>query len=556
MLLELCKGVDGTDPETRAALNKALKTATASAAVYSRVLPHHTLLLPPGSLPITFKGAVQRAKAEKQFSSELDALQAGKTEGMTTLAEPEGEDEDEGYDSTAFASSKKGGAKKERNYEFLTGARFLACMWVVIVHHTDLSYLHSDNKEDAVADGAMRRAGIAMIFFMMVSGFGCHLSNAKVDVIAKGWKGYGRFLFERLDRIVLTLWLGFLILFLIQPWNNPTHYKFSDPEYIAEFFLCTLTFNGINSLAVDTQLCLGDGWFIGALVPLFAAYPLFARLIRAIDRKAGGWGLSAFCLVLWCIYFVPILIVTLNAFNAGIPFESGILGIRGLQRFVGFHAVDFFIGAAMAHLSMKHAKLMDAAPGAKTLLPMCQDGEKKRSGLYYARAVAADLTVASIMVYAFTIFSSNVCKDAGHEGMATCKDPNVQQLADSHAFVPLVALFLYGASAGGGAGCFARIFEFAGLVAFGDYSLDVFVLSAPVAVFLMALKFDMEGMDFMNIEGFVIYVTLLWLFSVASARLLMAPLSATLRRCLLDGEGCGACGCCKPRSTEVVAKTV
>jgi hypothetical protein len=138
LLLELAEGADPDNPATRDRLRRALSAANAQQPHYSAVLPGHALLLPPGALPKTVKGTVQRHKCCACFATEVEQVWSGEYTGVTLLDEAADELEYDSLSLTKQAAGKKGGGGDggRRPFDFLSGGRFFAALWVVCVHAT------------------------------------------------------------------------------------------------------------------------------------------------------------------------------------------------------------------------------------------------------------------------------------------------------------------------------------------------------------------------------------------------------------------------------------
>jgi hypothetical protein len=399
-----------------------------------------------------------------------------------------------------------------------------------------MAFMTSDSRMTATLDGALGRAGVAMSFFMITAGFGTHLSNSSRNLLTEGWAAYRKFAIERNDRIVLTLWLNLTLLFFFRPWVNGTNFSYT-AVYFLEYLFCVLTFNMAPVLKPEAELCQGDGWFIGALVPLTLLYPVFAWVIKTIDRRAGSCGLVVLAVIAWMTYFVPLLAILLNRVESDAPDypDENVVGKLGIQRFIVYHTVDFFFGCVIANVVLKHRSYDEVRED--TLLPMWRSASGTTNLFVYVRGALADLSVLSVFIYVFTTFGSTVCKTR----FVTCMDMDMKLAIDSHAFVPVFALWLYGSAAKGGMGFFSRILEFPGLVAFGYFALDAYLLSEPLGTFSIGVGFEMRGQKFVNSEGFVTYLILLWLLSGVNAQCIMAPLT-TWTRSVIEG-GCTAAAC-------------
>jgi len=551
MALELVKGVDGKNEEVRQKLKDALEAANAIQPAYSHVKPAHVLVVEDGTLPVTVKGNVQRGKAEKQLATELDSLEAGDRSGLTTLLD---DDEDEGYDSLAL--TKGSGPAKKKQYEWLHGARFLAAMWIIGVHHESLDYIEGGVKTTATLDAALSRAGVALSFFMVVSGFGCHLSNSKKN-ITRSFGHYVTFLIERLDRVILTMWLSLFLIYLLSPLAKDNATYTWDPSYpggdLSEMVFCIASLNTPQAFYPSSVHCTGEAWFIGALVPSFLAYPLYQKVVKFMDRKTGTPGLLILGLVVWLAYFIPNIFALQNGtgskyFNLAnadrqseIPpklttqsaqaadasqraMQSSTVS-RWMQRFVVYNMCDFFIGIIAAHLVSKSNKADKAADALVDMKKKPSMASRCVSAII-SRGTLADLIVVLIGVYTFAVYIKKICLSEDF----TCLNEEMQRLFDSHLLVFPICFMLWGGCKDGGSGIFASLCEQPALQSLGMYSLDAYLLGTPLMLLFLWLGFEMDYKTFSSPVVFMTYLLTLWLVSGINAELFMAPLTARMRK--------------------------
>ena len=191
------------------------------------------------------------------------------------------------------------------------------------------------------------------------------------------------------------------------------------------------------------------------------------------------------------------------------------------HKFVGF-AIDFLAGAATASLVRRHERTLSGAWAARL------------------RGLLADACVLVVFFYALGLRTRlGVCPglfSVVHD-RATCLRRPISVMVDQHGFTFVFALFIYGASAKGGAGVAASVLSHPAPVALGRYSLEVYLFSIPIAVVLSGLGLpsedNIEGhyalLKFVQVEAFVAYQLVLWIFSGLVAELLVAPATAWLR---------------------------
>ena len=103
-----------------------------------------------------------------------------------------------------------------------------------------------------------------------------------------------RFWSSRLDRILLTVWFSYALIYIAQAANGVFVLD-------ANKFLCPLTAN-LNAVAEDNVLgrvqivpnvtfiqpaCDNvPVWFVAAMIPSWVAYPLLAHLLRRVVRRS------------------------------------------------------------------------------------------------------------------------------------------------------------------------------------------------------------------------------------------------------------------------------
>jgi hypothetical protein len=108
-------------------------------------------------------------------------------------------------------------------------------------------------------------------------------------------------------------------------------------------------------------------------------------------------------------------------------------------------------------------------------------------------------------------------------------------MLDTHAMTMLIALFLYGASAGGGSGLAARILGHPALSSLGGYALDIYIV-APWVSFVYKPLMGVGSYDYVFGLPFEVYFLQFGttvLIAVAIAEWVLMPLGRRLqKRCL------------------------
>lgn len=255
----------------------------------------------------------------------------------------------------------------------------------------------------------------------------------------------------------------------------------------------------------------GQTWTVAALLPSWILYPLTCRVIALIERAGGVHGLFALAVALWCISFGPLLAVF--AWQ-----EYWITIEQGVWSYVWpvSQLPDFALGAVAAALAIRHTSNEQ------------QDAGSSQAGYSSARGFIADACVAVILVTCFVTPSSGLRE--GWEPLF------------NHGFALVLALFLYGSAAQGGAGLIARLLSHDALVGFGDYSFEVYLFQYPVHEIFVAAG-DLTGAFTMrnasgthntNSCGFMAFFLALWLSAGLYAEYVESRLVRWLRA---DGGG-------------------
>ncbi|CAK9076661.1 unnamed protein product [Durusdinium trenchii] len=366
--------------------------------------------------------------------------------------------------------------------DHLTGARFLASLWIVCGHF-------APRLEETAFTVARHRGNAAVNFFIIMSGFVTHwayaqrLSSCNRDELV-------RFLVRRMGRVVLTTWFAMLLglgVLLVQLRGHTP-----DLGHVLRCFLFVETWRDPLDWCPN-----GQTWTVAALLPSWLLYPVTLQVILALrDTGRGALALGAMILVL---FSVGPLIWAYCQQGFWLSNEQGIWSYIWPPSQVP----DFALGAVAAEMA--------------------------RTGS--GSGLLADACMLLVALCCFLIPSSGA-----REGW----EPFF-----GHALSPLFAGFLICSSAktstgsmGGEAGSVARLLKHEALVALGEFSFEVYLFQYPIHELFVAAG-DISGAFSMrnssgaynnNSCGFVVFVFWLWLLAGLYCRFIEARLVEWLRQ--------------------------
>ncbi|MBQ5994996.1 MAG: acyltransferase [Clostridia bacterium] len=150
--------------------------------------------------------------------------------------------------------------KKEKlyNVEFM---RAVCAMGIVVFHLS----CHVDGYFKLFFNSANAYWGdVVVVVFFMLSGGMLYLNNSSITSLKK-------FYYKRFKSVFPVFYLTYLIVFIIQAIQNGTVVKESAMPF--SFLLTFIGMDGYLLYAVPNYYILGE-WFLGALVILYALYPL------------------------------------------------------------------------------------------------------------------------------------------------------------------------------------------------------------------------------------------------------------------------------------------
>ena len=277
------------------------------------------------------------------------------------------------FDSMALKAGSSGetggGGAAAKNLQHFSGLSAWLTLWVVLSH-----YMPQEEGVNTPFTTLIPHAPWAMHYFSMLSGFSVHLSHGDDKPIGCSLPAWLRFWSSRLDRILLTVWFSYALIYIAQAANAVFVID-------ANKFLCPLTAN-LNAVAEDNvlgrlQIVSNEAfdstqfiqpacdnvpvWFVAAMIPSWLAYPLLAYLLR----RVGGFGATGYFVLaalaalvggvlLLFISFHPtpqdIVQVGANAPGVTFPREFKVSPLTFLHFFM-----PFLMGCATAGLVRLHA---------------------------------------------------------------------------------------------------------------------------------------------------------------------------------------------------------
>ena len=228
-----------------------------------------------------------------------------------------------------------------RKLEHLTGLRFVLILWVVLFHLSGLqpgpASVASKSPLDAVATAAFEvspkdgppTVRYAVAGFIVMSGFVTQWSQG---ARSPGWgRGLALFYTKRLDRVLLTTWIGMALSQLIQalvgprhsqlsawhgalcylqlaPWVSPIWPSGSIPG-LGLFTRSFKTYEVYAPFGVD-QCPDPPSWTIAVLVFQWLLYPVITqRVVNTVAARGGAYGLAVLSLVALLLSFSSSLLL-------------------------------------------------------------------------------------------------------------------------------------------------------------------------------------------------------------------------------------------------------
>ena len=420
-----------------------------------------------------------------------------------------------------------------RKLDHLDGGRTVLALWILMHHFPD----HPEGGHTLLQGD---RAHVAVSYFVVLSGFVTHWVYGRPE----RWDGrLLRFYARRLDRIVLTSWLGMLAILVMELLSlsypgagllardeHEAHRYFHahenvsdvlDPErllgcfsFLRWYYAPGETFDLVDCPNLPT-------WTVAALILCWLLYPLLRwLLVKAWDRGAAA-GIAA-CSLLASSWLVTI--VTLIALWAA----HGFTFPTDRQHDMGYYwppanVGDFCLGVAAAALVHRAESSAVTAAEATPLLGASGPGataSRQRRLVLWARASwAMILADAAAITTAATIVA---LPDIGPHRTGP------EALLD-HAFAPLLAAWIYGSSVGPDTGLVGRLLRQPAFAWPGKYAFHVYILWYPLRAFIGIYTF----LDLTRPADAVTALLIHWIVSALYAEYVEVQLVRLLR-----GESC------------------
>eukprot|EP00931_Biecheleriopsis_adriatica_P090549 TRINITY_DN64514_c0_g1_i1.p1 TRINITY_DN64514_c0_g1~~TRINITY_DN64514_c0_g1_i1.p1 ORF type:complete len:417 (+),score=85.94 TRINITY_DN64514_c0_g1_i1:69-1319(+) len=360
------------------------------------------------------------------------------------------------------------GSKKDQ-FAHLTGARCLAALWIVCAHY--LPKLPSGAQPSF--NGAVYRVNVAVCFFVVVSGFVTHWAYGSRQL--EGFWSLAQFYARRLGRVVFTFWvaMAFAVAMLARSGME------LDVGYLIR---CALFIEQWVKWCPN-----GPSWFVFVLLPSWILYPLTRRAVEGAETRYGGAGLFALLGGLWVLSFGPAVVL---------------LAVNGTITMQQHSSMTFWPPAQMADFTMgmtTAALVKRAAAGKETCSPLL-----------------ADASLLLIVLVVFLLPRPEKTWALHLNGWEPLLD---------HGLALPIAGFLLGscAQAGEPGGLGAKLLAHKALASLGEMSFEVYIFQRPMHD-AFGLFFETDQM-----EVFMVYLLVLWIFAGGYCRYVQAPVDAWLK---------------------------
>jgi len=334
-------------------------------------------------------------------------------------------------------------------------------------------------------------------------------------------------MFKRLDRVLLTTWLGMMIALWVNfSWLTVDGLPGSTVAVGPRLGLCFAQLAPWVMQWGDLALCPDSpAWTIGALLLQWVLYPLVTqRVINAAALRCGDAGLCS-------------LLALLLAASQGVFFAAAYAASTpdAMDAFTYFFppawTTDFAAGAVVAALAARHKQSDEGSPSAAPWL---------------ARQawVAADCAVVALFALAVATPPAEVNIGQGRPSTSSSM-PTSLLLAGAwrpHASVPLFLVFFYGSAVGWTPGFFASRLARPVFRSLGAYTLEVYLFHIPLA----STFFWLNGQDplvpnILTPVGIILFLVAVWTLCGSYSVYVLTPATTWMRRHVTAwAEGGGA----------------
>jgi len=331
--------------------------------------------------------------------------------------------------------------------------------------------------------------------------------------------------------------------------------------------LCPLTANLVMSLSGTDGCANTPAWFVGAMIPSWLCYPLLRRIVRAAGAvgTVGYAGLACAC---WLFSWIPFVVVenpspSLLFFYeiSPFPFMGAFLVGVATAAIVQLHASDAVVPAGeLLGAGMWEGRATDHEPDPEKE-PLLPGGGKQSSQLGFCSTLGRAACRLPLLA-AHYLCQRAVLRGLLADGallavgstLACATDAQLAALGNGHVvfargvYIPIFACFLYGSTAGGGAGLCAGFFGHPLFVGLGRFNLQVYLLQHPFKV-LTAFGTNPYTAIPRVTETFVVWLLGLWIFAATFTERIEEPVILWFR-----GGGCTVCCVGGSRRSQQPAK--
>eukprot|EP00448_Togula_jolla_P015637 CAMPEP_0170583628 /NCGR_PEP_ID=MMETSP0224-20130122/8239_1 /TAXON_ID=285029 /ORGANISM="Togula jolla, Strain CCCM 725" /LENGTH=356 /DNA_ID=CAMNT_0010906973 /DNA_START=145 /DNA_END=1212 /DNA_ORIENTATION=- len=334
-----------------------------------------------------------------------------------------------------------------------------------------------------------------------MSGFVTHWATGGTNLSSFG--KLKRFYVRRFGRVVITTYVAMLAGIIVDLMAG------QHPGFGHELrcFLFVETW-----LEPDNWCSNGQTWTVAALLPSWILYPLMNRIVGEVERRGGSFALVVLGMMTWAVSFGPSLVrfikqdywLTLQDHNYSYLWPPA-------------QIADFTLGVVTASLALRQANKEDALAEYEAPSNGAHLEDRDRIKNHVLRGRMADLSV--LVVFLLVIFAPSSGFRIGWEPLF------------DHGVSIFLAMFLYGAAAGNGAGHFAKLTSHQALRGLGAYSFEVYLFQYPVNRLYMIWGRETAHQ---SAEVFMAFFLNLWLVAGLYAEFIEAPLVRWLRAITSD----------------------
>ena len=431
-----------------------------------------------------------------------------------------------------------------RKLDHLDGGRTVLALWILMHHFPD----HPEGGHTKLQGD---RAHVAVSYFVVLSGFVTHWVYGRPE----RWdERLLRFYARRLDRVVMTSWLGMLAILVMELLSigypgagaaardeSEAHRYFHghenisavlDPErllgcfsFLRWFYAPGATFDVVECPNLPT-------WTVAALLLCWLLYPPMRWfIVKASDR--GSAAAIAACSLLASSWLVTISTLTALWAANGFTFPTD------RQHDMGYYwppanIGDFSLGVAAAALVHRAESSAVTAAEATPLLgdsgPQATASRQRRLVVWARASWAAILADAAAIATAAVIVA---LPDIGPHRTGP------EALLD-HAFSPLLAAWICGSTIGSEVGLVGRLLRQPAFAWPGKYAFHAYILWYPLRAFIGMYTF----LDLTRPADAVTALLIHWIGSALYAEYVEVQLVRLLR--------CESCA--KPTATVQLSK--